>query len=130
VSPALHDAVTGAAARAGVVLPVAVEVDDTGATGIVLAGRPLVGFASRDRAVEVAARGLCAVPLVEPEPVVALHAAWRRDAGPSAFLRCLDQWMCERQSAGTRPAGPGAVWSAGWCSGGASSGPSAAVPVA
>ncbi|GAA3226407.1 LysR family transcriptional regulator [Pseudonocardia petroleophila] len=132
VSPALHDAVTGAAARAGVRLPVAVEVDDTAATGIVLAGRPLVGFASRERAVEVVARGLCAVPLVEPEPVVALHAAWRSDPGPRAatFLACLDQWTCERQSAGTRPAGPGAGWSVGWCSGGASSGPSAAVPVA
>ena len=33
-------------------------------------------------------------------------------------------WMWSRQSAGTRPAGPGAGWSSGWDVGGASSGPS------
>lgn len=101
VSPALHDAVTGAAARAGVALTVVAEIDDTAATGIVIAGGELVGFASQERAVEVAARGLCAVPLVDPEPVVALHAAWRpHDGGrPAAtFLACLDQWRRERPS--------------------------------
>ena len=36
---------------------------------------------------------------------------------------CRDQCRCVRQSAGTRPRGPGAGWSAGWASGGASGGP-------
>lgn len=43
---------------------------------------------------------------------------FRRPYGPGA-QRCSDR----AQSAGTRPAGPGAGWSAGWLSGGASSGP-------
>ena len=34
------------------------------------------------------------------------------------------QWICERQSAGTRPGGPGVPWSSGCSIGGASSGPS------
>lgn len=92
LSPALHDAVLGAAAQAGVALRVVREVDDTAATGIVLAGGPLVGFASAVRAAEPLVRGLRAVPLVDPVPAVALHAVWRADAGPlvGAFLECLD----------------------------------------
>jgi len=134
VSPALHDAVTGAAVQAGAALRIGAEVDDTGATGIVLAARPLVGFASQVRASDALGRGLCAEPIVDPEPVVMLHAAWRGDAGPlvEMFLACLDpdQWMWERQSSGTRPAGPGTGWSSGRCSGGASAGPPAAAPLA
>jgi len=38
---------------------------------------------------------------------------------PDAFQR----FRCERQSAGTAPAGPGAGWSAGWLSAGARRGP-------
>lgn len=91
LSPALHDAVLGAAAQAGVALRVVREVDDSAATGIVLAGGPLVGFASAVRAAELLVRGLRGVPLVDPVPTVALHAVWRADAGPlvRAFLECL-----------------------------------------
>lgn len=82
----------GGAGRAGVALTVVQEVDDTAATGIVLAGGPLVGFASAVRASDALVRGLCAVPLVDPVPTVALHAVWRADTGPlvAAFLECLD----------------------------------------
>lgn len=92
LSPALHDAVLGGGQRAGTALTVVEEVDDTAATGIVLASRPLVGFASAVRATDALARGLRAVPLVDPVPTVELRAVWRADAGPlvAAFLRCLD----------------------------------------
>lgn len=91
LSPALHDAVVGGAQRAGATLDVAEEVDDSAATGIVLACRPLVGFASAVRASDALVRGLRAVPIVDPVPTVELHAVWRADAGPlvEAFLGCL-----------------------------------------
>src|ERR1700761_9342949 len=46
-----------------------------------------------------------------------------RDAPAQSPRRAGHEWSFARQSAGTRPAGPGTGCSLGWLSGGASSGP-------
>jgi DNA-binding transcriptional LysR family regulator len=82
-SPGMHDAIVQAAARAGTQLVVAEEVDDPLATAVVVAARPLLGFASAARAVRAGSQGLVAVALTEPAPRVRLHAVWRAgDASP------------------------------------------------
>ncbi len=91
-SPALHDAITHAAARAGTELDVAEEVDDPLGTAVVVAARPLMGFASAARAGRAGAQGLVSVALTDPVPRVSLHAVWRGDdASPvlDAFLGSL-----------------------------------------
>jgi DNA-binding transcriptional LysR family regulator len=92
LSPASHDALTGAARRGGTTLTVADEVDDSMATAMVVATGSVVGFASAPRAVEAAGMGLHAVALVDPEPVLDVCVVWpARDATPAArsFLSCL-----------------------------------------
>lgn len=92
LSPAAHDALTGAAECAGTTLDVADEVDDSMATAMVVATGSVVGFASAIRAVEAAGMGLWAAALVDPEPVLDVSVVWRaRDAAPTAhtFLSCL-----------------------------------------
>ena len=92
-SPAMHDAIVGAATRAGAKLRVAEEVDDPVATGVVVSARPLVGFASAARATySPAPPDVVPVPLTGPTPVVSLHAVWRSEgASPAvaAFLASL-----------------------------------------
>jgi DNA-binding transcriptional LysR family regulator len=91
-SPAMHDAIVQAATKAGGRLVVAEEVDDPVATGVVVAARPLLGFASAARAVRAASQGLVSVALTGPVPQLSLYAVWR--AGRStpaveAFLTSL-----------------------------------------
>ncbi|MBX6357866.1 MAG: LysR family transcriptional regulator [Micromonosporaceae bacterium] len=91
-SPAMHDAIVGAAERCGIRLNIADEVDDPGATGIVVATRQVVGFASAARATHLPPRGPVAVRLVDPVPTVGMYAVWRPDPQPvvGAFLSSLD----------------------------------------
>ncbi|HEX3589837.1 MAG TPA: LysR family transcriptional regulator [Pseudonocardiaceae bacterium] len=92
LSPASHDALTGAAAAAGVTLDVADEVDDSMATAMVVATGSVVGFASAARAADASSMGLTAVPIVDPEPVLDVSVVWQaRGARPAArtFLSCV-----------------------------------------
>ncbi|ODU07552.1 MAG: LysR family transcriptional regulator [Pseudonocardia sp. SCN 72-86] len=92
-SPAMHDAIIGAADRAGIRLTVTEEVDDPVATGVLVTARPVVGFASASRAVRAPAQGLVAIRLTAPTPTLALHVVWREDdRGPlvDALLAVLE----------------------------------------
>lgn len=93
-SPAMYDAIVRAAEDSGISLTIAAEVDDTGATGVVVSTRPVVGFASAAvRAVQPSAQGLAVVPLVDPVPMLSLHVVWRaddRDPVVEAFLDCVE----------------------------------------
>ena len=91
-SPAMHDALVAAAYQCGIALTVSEEVDDSGATGIVVTTRPVVGFASAERAAHPPGSDLTAVRLVDPAPMVGLYAVWRPDPQPivEAFLDCLE----------------------------------------
>ncbi|MEV1295427.1 LysR substrate-binding domain-containing protein [Pseudonocardia sp. NPDC049635] len=87
-SPAMHDAITGAAARAGVTLGVAAEVDDPVAAGVLVSARRLIGFTSASRAERAPAQGLVALPLTAPSPTLTLHAVWRT-AGRTPLVEAL-----------------------------------------
>lgn len=91
-SPAMYDAITTAAERAGIRLDVAHTTDDSGATAILVSVRPLVGFASATRG-STATDGLHAVRLHDPTPAVDLCAVWRPEADPArdAFLEHLGE---------------------------------------
>ncbi|OHV28959.1 LysR family transcriptional regulator [Parafrankia soli] len=91
-SPAMHDAILAAADRCGIALTVSDEVDDSGATGIVVTTKPVVGFASAARGAHPPGHGLAAVRLVDPTPTVGMYAVWRPDPQPvvGAFLDCLE----------------------------------------
>jgi DNA-binding transcriptional LysR family regulator len=92
LSPASYDALTEAARRSGSTLTVADEVDDSMATGVIVATGTVVGFASAVRAVEAAGMGLRAIALVDPEPVLDVSVVWAADEpSPAArsFLACL-----------------------------------------
>ncbi len=88
----MHDAILAAAGRAGISLTVADEVDDSGATGIIVTTKSVVGFASSVRSGFVPGKGLAAVRLVEPVPTVGVQVVWHPDPPPvvEAFLRSLD----------------------------------------
>lgn len=73
--PALHDTISTAAERARIRLRVVAEVDDPGASALLLTTRPVVGFASEERASATA--GSRAVPLVDPVPSLPVHVVWR-----------------------------------------------------
>ncbi|MEU6719398.1 LysR family transcriptional regulator [Nonomuraea sp. NPDC046802] len=91
-SPAMHDAITGAAARSGTPLNVVEEMDDSSATAITIQGGDLVAFASRIRLPHSMAAGLAAVPLVDPTPMLGVCVAWRSGdsrAPVRAFLDCV-----------------------------------------
>ena len=90
-SSAMYDAIQSAARTSGIRLTVAEEVDDPGATAIVVAARPVVGFASALRGRLAAGARTAAVGLYDPVPILELHAVWRTDHGPAvdAFLDCL-----------------------------------------
>lgn len=91
-SPAMHDAIIAAADQCGISLNVSDEVDDSGATGIVVTTRSVVGFASAARGAHVPGKGLVAVRLVDPVPTVGVYAVWRPDRQPvvTAFLKSLE----------------------------------------
>ncbi|MCO1658519.1 LysR family transcriptional regulator [Pseudonocardia humida] len=78
-SPAMHDAITGAARAAGVWLNVAEEIDDPAATGVVLNARRLVGFASAPRARHGTGNALTSLALTDPTPRLDVHVVRRRD---------------------------------------------------
>lgn len=90
-SSAMYDAIQSAARTSGIRLTVTEEVDDPGATAIVVAARPVVGFASALRGRLAAGARTAAVGLYDPVPILELHAVWRTDHGPAvaAFLDCL-----------------------------------------
>jgi DNA-binding transcriptional LysR family regulator len=91
-SPAMHDVITGAAARSGTAVNVVEEIDDPVATGIVIQGGELVGFASQIRHPSSMASELVALPLVDPTPMLDVCVTWRSDdsrAAIRAFLDCL-----------------------------------------
>ncbi|OZM79597.1 LysR family transcriptional regulator [Pseudonocardia sp. MH-G8] len=92
-SPAMHDAITGAAERAGIKLTIAGEVDDPVATGVLVSARQVIGFSSASRAARATAQGLVAVPLTAPAPMLAVHVVWRaEDRSPlvDALLTALE----------------------------------------
>ncbi|GAA2454351.1 LysR family transcriptional regulator [Actinomadura vinacea] len=94
-SSAMYDAILSAARTSGIRLNVAEEVDDPGATAIIAAVKPLVGFASalRGRHAQAATGGpgTTTVRLYDPVPVLDVYAAWNADPGPlvESFLGCL-----------------------------------------
>lgn len=93
LSPASHDALSAAARASGTSLNVVGEVDDSMATGMVVATGSVVGFASAPRAVEAAGLGLRAVALVDPEPMLDVCVVWPAQAAtPTArtFLACVE----------------------------------------
>ena len=76
-------------------------------------------------------RGITEAILSRLDAAGAMTATYRRygtDPGPAETRpgRCQCRWSC--QSGGSRPAGPGTGWSAGWCWGGASGGPAKVWP--
>lgn len=93
-SAAMYDTIFAAARASGISLTVAEEVDDPGATAIIAAIKPVVGFASAARtAAGGTAGGLrtASVVLYDPAPVVDLYAVWAAEDNPlvEAFLGCL-----------------------------------------
>lgn len=90
-SPAMYDIIHATADRCGISLPVSGYVDDSAATAMMVATRPVVAFASSARA-RVPAKGLVAAQLVDPQPMIGVYAAWRPDPSPavSMFLRSLE----------------------------------------
>jgi DNA-binding transcriptional LysR family regulator len=92
-SPAMYDAIVGAATRAGAKLRVAEEVDDPVATGVVVSARQLVGFASAARSERSYLQPeVVSVPLTGPAPMLSLYAVWRsggESGAVAAFLSSL-----------------------------------------
>ncbi|WP_322751034.1 MULTISPECIES: LysR family transcriptional regulator [unclassified Frankia] len=90
-SPAMYDTIVTTAERLRIILRVAAEVDDPGATALVLNTRPLVGFASLDRV--RGTKGPVAVPLIDPVPMLSVHVVWRpnRTKVVDALLDTLEE---------------------------------------
>lgn len=95
--PALYDSILDAAARSGITLRIDTHIDDPSATAIMVAIKPVVGFASAARAESAAASPGFArtvtVALHDPVPVVDLHVVWRADDDRSqvrAFVDCVE----------------------------------------
>ncbi|MEV0621429.1 LysR family transcriptional regulator [Nonomuraea sp. NPDC050404] len=94
-SSAMYDAIFSAAKASGIRLNVAEEVDDPGATAIIAAVKPVVGFASavRGRQAGGAPGGprTTTVRLYDPVPMLDLHVVWHAEHEPvvDAFLACL-----------------------------------------
>ncbi|MBK1783393.1 LysR family transcriptional regulator [Prauserella cavernicola] len=89
-SAAMYDTILSAARTSGIQLTIADEVDDPGATAILAAVKPVVGFASAARGVSGPGR-TTSVALYDPVPVLDLYAAWSAAQNPlvTAFLDCL-----------------------------------------
>jgi DNA-binding transcriptional LysR family regulator len=89
-SPAMHDAVFTAAERRGIALTVAAEVEDSGATAVMVETLRAVAFVS-DARPRRPTDDLVAMPIVNPVPRVDVRAIWRPDPRPAvgAFLTSL-----------------------------------------
>lgn len=89
-SAAMYDTILSAAQRSGIQLTIADEVDDPGATAILAAIKPVVGFASAARGTSGSAR-TTSVALYDPVPVLDLYAVWAVGENPlvDAFVGCL-----------------------------------------
>jgi len=98
-SPSMYDVVTRTAQAAGFTLDVVDQVDDPVATSIVVSTRNVVGFCSAPRASVVCAGATgirpVAVSLVDPVPVLELHAVWR-----VAENALIDEFLRRLQAAG------------------------------
>jgi DNA-binding transcriptional LysR family regulator len=93
-SPAMYDALTGAARRSGITLTVTELLNDPNATAIMAAVRPVCGFASAPRVAQPGAdERITAVALRDPVPTVELFAVWRADEQRPlvrTFLDCVE----------------------------------------
>ena len=90
--PAIYDSILGAAARSGITLSIDDHLDDPNATSIMVAVKPVVGFASALRA-EAESMQTTMVALHDPVPTVDLHVAWRADDDRpqlQAFIDCVE----------------------------------------
>ncbi|WP_261559846.1 LysR family transcriptional regulator [Frankia tisae] len=89
-SPAMYDAVFAAAERCGIPLTVATEVEDSGATAVMVETLQAVAFGS-DARPRRPTEDLVAVRIVDPVPLVGVRAVWRPDPKPAvaAFLSSL-----------------------------------------
>ena len=96
--PAMYDALHAAAERSGIKLSVEYELDDPNATAIMVAVKPVIGFASAMRAGHSTSTGTgitqtLMVALHDPVPTVDLYVVWRADdTRPlvQAFLGCIE----------------------------------------
>ncbi|PRX51391.1 DNA-binding transcriptional LysR family regulator [Prauserella shujinwangii] len=93
-SAAMYDTILSAAQRSGIRLTIAEEVDDPGATAILAAIKPVVGFASAARGVLGGTPGgprTTSVALYDPVPYLDGYAVWAAEDNPlvAAFLDCL-----------------------------------------
>jgi DNA-binding transcriptional LysR family regulator len=92
VSPGLHAAIVGAAARAGADLDVADLVDDANAIAVLARTSQVLAFASAARTAHAAGTGLVTVSIVDPTPTVPMYVAWtRRTHLVEAFLSSLER---------------------------------------
>ncbi|PXY23269.1 LysR family transcriptional regulator [Prauserella sp. PE36] len=93
-SAAMYDTILSAAQSSGIQLTIADEVDDPGATAILTAIKPVVGFASAARGAFGGSPGsprTTSVALYDPVPMLDLYAVWADGQNPlvDAFLACL-----------------------------------------
>lgn len=93
-SAGMYDIILSAARSSGIRLTIAEEVDDPGATAILAAIKPVVGFASAARGVVGGTPGsprTISVALYDPVPILDLYVVWSGARNPlvEAFLGCL-----------------------------------------
>lgn len=95
--PAMYDTITHCAEQARITLTVAHELDDPGATEILVSARHLVGFTSASRAKlagsVVGGARVTSVQLYSPVPLTDLYVVWRAEENNQprdSFLECLD----------------------------------------
>lgn len=86
-SPAMYDTLMTAA---GGRLTIAEMVDDSAATGVVIASGQYVGFASMVRADYAPLNGMKVLRLVEPTPTVDIHVVWFAENDEPAVNTFLD----------------------------------------
>jgi DNA-binding transcriptional LysR family regulator len=91
-SPALYDVIMAAADKAGVRLKISQDTYDVGSAAMIVKLHGLLGFCTLSRARDLGKDTYGWVRLVDPTPLVPIHAVWRRDASPAllAFLECME----------------------------------------
>ncbi len=88
----MYDTIVTTAEQVRISLKIVAEVDDPGATALVISTRPLVGFASSlERARTVGSP--VTVALVDPVPMLSVHVVWRprRSKVVDALLDTLEE---------------------------------------
>jgi DNA-binding transcriptional LysR family regulator len=112
--PAMYDSIMSAAARSGIALSIYAHIDDPNATPIMVAIKPVVGFASALRAESAASAPgytqTATVALHDPVPTVDLHVVWRADDNRPqvrAFIDCVESAKPADATRGTALAGSG-----------------------